>query len=350
MKRSLAAILWLCLAGLACGELLEPAAATVGDRKITIDDVDDVLDECTSSPAFEEAARQSSPTELRKQIERGYLNRSIRLAVFRSRAQEAGVEVTDAEVTEQLDQIREQFPKERDLELRAAQEGICVGQLDDLVRLSLLEERLRAQITEGLGPSEQELRDYYDENIAQFTQGIHTAHILVEDKEQADKLARRLQNTSSDKVDSLFGRLANRFSIDTQSAKRGGDLGTVPLGQFVPEFENAALALEEGEISDPVQSQFGFHIIRLIETDVTSFEDARPQILQQFPGDEADEAWREWVVAAYRDAEVEVNPRYGEFDLETQTIHAPGPEDIPGGATPTTSPTPAPTPTGTPAP
>jgi foldase protein PrsA len=349
MKRPLTAILGLCLACFGCGELIAPAAATVGDTKITIEDVDNLLDECTSSAAFREAADSAGGvTALRKNIERNYLNRNIRLRIFESKAQDLGVEVTEAEATEQLDQIRGQFSNEHDLEVRAVQEGICLSQLDELIRLSLIEERLRAQVTEGLGPSEEELRNFYRENIAQFTQGIHTAHILVEDRGQADKLARRLHKAPAGKVDSLFGRLANRFSIDTQSAKRGGDLGTVPLGQFVPEFENAALELEEGEISDPVQSQFGFHIIRLIDIEVTSFEDAQPQILQQFPGEQAEDAWRDWVVDAYRDADVDVNPRYGEFDLETQTIRAPGPEDIPGGATPTTSP--APTPTATPAP
>ena len=348
MNRFSVALVALSFSCLACGELLAPAAATVGSAKITIDDVDEVLDECTSGPAFTQAAGEAGGAELQKNIERNYLARNIRLRVFESKAQDVGVEVTDAEVEEQLDQIRQQFPNERDLEVRAAQEAICVDQLDELVRLSLLEERLRAQVTEGLGPSEEELRTFYDENIAQFTQGIHTAHILVEDRDQADKLSRQLNKADADDVDALFGRLANKHSIDNQSAEQGGDLGTVPLGQFVPEFENAALELQEGEISEPVQSQFGFHIIRLIEKEVTPFEDARPQILQQFPGDEAEDAWREWLIDAYRDAEVEVNPRYGEFDIETQTIRAPGPEDIPGGATPTTSPTP--TPSGTPAP
>jgi parvulin-like peptidyl-prolyl isomerase len=349
MKRLMALVASLGLAAVGCGELVAPAAATVSDEKITIDEVDGVLEDCTSGAAFEEAARQSSGPELRKRIERGYLNRSIRLAIFESKAERLGVEVTDAEVDEQLEQIRGQFPNEEDLAARALQEAICIGgPLRDLITLSLLEERLRTQVTEGLGPNEEELRTFYEENLRQFTQGIHTAHILVEDKAEANKIARRLKKASAGEVDGLFGRLANKFSIDTQSAKKGGDLGTVPLGQFVPEFENTALSLEEGEIADPVQSQFGFHIIRLIEKDVVSFDDARPQILQQFPGDEAQEAWRDWVLDAYRDADVDVNPRYGEFDLETQTIRAPGPEDIPGGATPTTSP--APTPTGTPAP
>jgi foldase protein PrsA len=349
MRRSLLAILGLCLACFGCGELLAPAAATVGSDKITVDDVDQVLDECTSGPAFSQAAGEAGGNELQKNIERNYLARNIRLRVFDSKAQSLGVEVTDAEVEEQLDQIRQQFPNERDLEVRAAQEAICVDQLDELVRLSLLEERLRAQVTEGLGPSEEEVRTFYDENTAQFTQGIHTAHILVEDRDQAEKLARQLHNARPGEVDELFARLANKFSIDNQSAEQGGDLGTVPLGQFVPEFERAALELDEGAISDPVQSQFGFHIIRLIEKEVTPFEDARPQILQQFPGDEAEDAWREWLIDAYRDADIEVNPRYGEFDLETQTIRPPGPQDIPGGATPTSSPAPTPT-AGTPAP
>ncbi len=87
---------------------------------------------------------------------------------------------------------------------------------------------------------------------------IHCAHILVEKLSVAQELKTKLSKGES------FANLAKQYSIDT-SKKRGGDLGFFGRGMMVAEFEKAAFALEKGQVSDIVKTQFGYHIIKRLD-------------------------------------------------------------------------------------
>jgi parvulin-like peptidyl-prolyl isomerase len=87
---------------------------------------------------------------------------------------------------------------------------------------------------------------------------IHCAHILVEKQSVALEIKAKLSSGES------FSKLAQQFSIDV-SKKRGGDLGLFGRGVMVKEFEKAAFALEKGQISDVVKTQFGYHIIKRLD-------------------------------------------------------------------------------------
>ncbi|MDE1766810.1 MAG: peptidylprolyl isomerase [Thaumarchaeota archaeon] len=87
---------------------------------------------------------------------------------------------------------------------------------------------------------------------------IHCAHILVEKQSVAQEIKTKLSSGES------FSKLAQQYSIDV-SKKRGGDLGLFGRGVMVKEFEKAAFALEKGQISDVVKTQFGYHIIKRLD-------------------------------------------------------------------------------------
>jgi parvulin-like peptidyl-prolyl isomerase len=118
----------------------------------------------------------------------------------------------------------------------------------------------------------------------------------------------------------LFSKLARSESTD-RSAAKGGELGPLTPGSnsFVAPFQKAAEALKPGEVSEPVHSKFGWHVI-FVHKNVQSFSEARVQITQQVAGPRQNQEWQRWVIAAYRDAHVNVNPSYGTLDLNTQTI------------------------------
>ena len=152
-------------------------------------------------------------------------------------------------------------------------------------RLNYLKERAlrRAYFADAIAGqvTEEAIRADYDAFVAQFqpAEEIHASHILVETKEEADAIKAELDAGGD------FATIAQEKSIDPGSGANGGDLGFFSKGMMVPEFETAAFALANpGDISAPVQSQFGFHIIKLEEKRESSpptFEQVAPQIQQQ---------------------------------------------------------------------
>lgn len=106
--------------------------------------------------------------------------------------------------------------------------------------------------------SEDEIKEYYNENQEHFSkpESVVAGHILVEDEDQANKIKKEIEEGKS------FEDAAREYST-CPSKEKGGELGEFSRGQMVPEFEDKAFEMEEGAISEPVKTQFGYHIIKL---------------------------------------------------------------------------------------
>ncbi len=153
-------------------------------------------------------------------------------------------------------------------------------------------------IREATGYSEQEFRTMLESSLYRTkveealmaempttAEQVHALHILVETQEEAEQVLARLA------AGEAFEDLARELSLDTTSGQEGGDLGWFPRGWMVEPFEEAAFGLAPGETSDPVQSQFGFHIIRVLERDAERpLEEADVERYQRLQLDEWYEA------------------------------------------------------------
>jgi peptidyl-prolyl cis-trans isomerase C len=185
-----------------------------------------------------------------------------------------GLVPTDQEVDAEIEAQKQRMGQGVDFQALLAEQGIT---LDDL-RVELRKEIAVQTLIErdfipGISVTEEEKRAFYDENSAQMSrpQQFRAAHILIgvpenatpEQKEEARKKAGALRSLLDAGQD--FAELAKRNSTDPGSKDSGGELPWMSLGQTVPPFETAALALAPGELSDVVETQFGFHIIRLLE-------------------------------------------------------------------------------------
>ncbi|MDP9067513.1 MAG: peptidylprolyl isomerase [Actinomycetota bacterium] len=340
MRRLLVACGAFVLLASGCGDLLEPAAAVVAGQKITVDEISADLNRFAASAEFKRLSEQGDAQELKRQVEQQLLTQAIRRAVLEPKAAEFGITVSEEELTQRLDEVKADFETEAAFEEALKEQGLTFDQLEELVRDSLLEEELRAKVTENAGPTEEDLQAFYEENEARF-QETAAQHILVEGKALAQRLSRQLQAAPPRQVETLFAKLAKEHSTDQSNAGRGGDLGFFSPGEFVPPFEAAAADLEIGEVSDPVKTEFGFHVIRVTDRRLAPFEDVVGQIEQELGTGAADEAWEEYVAQAYEEADVKVNPRYGEFDEETFQVVDPSAEDVPGAEVPDETPAPA---------
>lgn len=146
-----------------------------------------------------------------------------------------------------------------------------------------------------------EMQKYYDGHKSDF-ETVSAHHILIrfkgspvplkdgqKDLTQEEALAVAQDLVKQLKAGGDFEKIAKEQSADAGSGAKGGDLGSFKHGQMVKPFEDAAFSMKVGEISDPVKSQFGYHIIRVDKVETTSFDDARatiesklkPQIAQQ---------------------------------------------------------------------
>jgi len=124
------------------------------------------------------------------------------------------------------------------------------------------------------------LREFYDDNIEKFEMGetVNASHILVKTEEEAKEVRKELLDGAD------FSDLAKEKSIDPSAQVNYGNLGFFPKGAMVPEFEKVAFSLQEGKISQPVKSAFGWHIIKVQDRSdarTMPFEDIKGQLIVQ---------------------------------------------------------------------
>jgi foldase protein PrsA len=322
-----------------CGSLFDTAAAVVAGRKISVDVLNEGLEEYKKSLPYKRLSAQGDPRDLQRSYEQTLLTELIRREILGVEAEKRDISVADDEVQERMDEIKAQYENESAYEEDLKENGLTLEHLEQLVGDQILEEKLREEVTADITLDEAEARAFYDENTDAFTQ-TRSQHILVESRGLAGTIAAELQDLPQNQVEAAFERLARQHSTDQSNANSGGDLGFRRPGELVEEYETAANDLEVGEVSDPVQTEFGFHVIRVIDRRLTPFEEAVPQIEETLLEQDAEQAWDEFIRNAYEEADVRVNSRYGELDLESQTVVDATAEDIPGGEfTPTPSPT-----------
>jgi peptidyl-prolyl cis-trans isomerase SurA len=148
------------------------------------------------------------------------------------------------------------------------------GEIEDVIREQMIVTKMRGRITEGLTVSPADVRAFFNsipkDSLPLFTSEATVGQIVrkpeVSEKVRAELIA-QLGQFKQDILDGKadFAELAKQYSEDPGSGAQGGDLGFFRRGELAPEYESTALGLRQGEISDPVETQFGFHMIQLLE-------------------------------------------------------------------------------------
>jgi peptidyl-prolyl cis-trans isomerase C len=158
---------------------------------------------------------------------------------------------------------------------------------------NMLASTMATELSKANKPGDAEVRKYYDDHKADFQQAT-VSHILVrflgsqatirpgqKDLTEAEALAKAQSLRQRIQGGEDFAKIAMAESDDVGSGAKGGDLGVVTHGMTVPAFEEAAFALKPGELSQPVKTQFGYHLIKLVSFEAKSFDSVRPDIERQ---------------------------------------------------------------------
>ena len=250
-------------------------------------------------------------------------NQAIRFLVQREQfAQEAdalGVSVNDEELQERLTSLKEQFfgGDEEQYQQELENQGLTEEQILSDLELQVLQDKLFGEITEGVTVADDEIDAYYTENEETFStpESRLVAHILVESQTEANDLHTQLQDGAD------FAELARNNSLDTGTAELGGEY-TAVLGRSVPEFDEVAYALETDQISEPVETQFGWHIIKALEdilpASVQPLTEVRDQIEGLVRREKETGAVEQWANAleAMYEGKVLYAPGFAPLDIE----------------------------------
>jgi parvulin-like peptidyl-prolyl isomerase len=300
----------LLLSGCGSGSVRPGAAALVGDERITVDTLQQVVERGLADPQAEQSLGQD-----RSAFQRQVLSRLVNREVLAAAAAREGVSVDDGDVDAQLQDFAAQAGGEEALEEQAAQNGIAPQDLQPFLRDVVLEQALGDALTEDEDVPQEQLEGLYQQNIAQYDR-VRSRHILVEDEAQARSILAEVREDES-----RFAELAAEVSTDTSNKDQGGDLGLQGRGQFVPEFEALLFSAEPGTY-DVVQTQFGWHVVNVQERETTSLAEATPELRRAALQEQRAQATGTLLREVAGDLGITVNPRFGRWDPETGSIEA----------------------------
>lgn len=230
------------------------------------------------------------------------LDNLITEKLIKQAADKEKVQVTDQDIEGELKEIKGQFPDDAAFNDALTQNNLTLDALKDQISTQMKV----SKIFEGqMDLSDAKQKEYFDKNKDRYgePEQIEVSHILVEKKEDADKLLADLKGGAD------FAKTAQEKSTDPGSKDTGGSLGLVARNQGLdPAFEEAAFKLNKGEMSGVVQSSFGFHIIKVTDKKaavLANFDEKKIQVKKDMISEEVNAKAGEWLEKLKTDAKIE---------------------------------------------
>ncbi len=302
-----------------------PVIAVIDDHPIYIDELE-LLGRLAASKAGLKFDSEEGQDHYHK-IAPNLYNTLIDIYVMQHAAEKEGFTPSDEEVEAAFSQFKESLQKEGGYDRLTKSLGVTEERLKETIRDKLAMEAFQnVKMQEGKRePSEKEIEDYYYSHHAGFRHParIRASHIFIgpdsegdQAKEKARQRAEQLRKMIGDSPEKTFVNLARQYSEEPGTAPRGGDLGFVDRNHptINKQFRKAAFALEEGEVSDVVETEDGFHIIWCTDHE-QSLEEARKEIRSILIKKSMTEHFAEWLRQAKKEMDIEKK-----FDPETFTV------------------------------
>ncbi len=255
--------------------------------------------------------------EMMPKLREDVLNNMIEKELLYQDSQDKKIAVPEARVQKELASIRERFPSAEEYKTALAGIGLSEEDLAREIKQGVaIEALIKEHVVEEVAVSEEESRAFYDQNEGMFQkpEQVKARHILVKtasDASEAQKAEARQKIEDVRKkavAGEDFATLAQEYS-EGPSNSRGGDLGYFSRGQMVKPFEEVAFALEKDEISDIVETQFGFHIIQVTDhqpASVVAYEAARVQIAERLKQEKSRRQIRDYIETLREKAEIDI--------------------------------------------
>jgi peptidyl-prolyl cis-trans isomerase C len=267
---------------------------------------------------MEQMARQGQvPNEaMMPQMRENVLSRMIEEELLYQDSQAKAIKVPEDRVKKELATIKERFPSEKEYHDALAGIGMSEDALaQKITRGVAIEELIKTHVIQEVAVSEEESRAFYDQNTSMFEkpEQVKASHILIKTAEDATEdqkmeARKKIDDVRKKAVEGEdFAVLAKEYSEGPSNA-RGGDLGYFSRGQMVKPFEDVAFALKKGEISDVVETQFGYHIIIVTDhrpASVVDYETAQAQIEERLKQEKSMRQIRQYIETLREKADIQ---------------------------------------------
>jgi peptidyl-prolyl cis-trans isomerase C len=266
---------------------------------------------------IEARAGKPIPVERRDEIMRGALDQLVIFTLLSQESRNRQIKIDDAEIDQRVQQLRGQFQTEDAFAKALKDRGMTLDSLKHDARVEMSVNKLMdAEMAGQAAITDQEAKDFYAKNPDRFEQpeSVRASHILIRVSEKADAAAKKKARAEIDlvlkqlKAGGDFAKLAQEHSQDG-SAAQGGDLNYFPRGQMVPAFEKVAFSLKPGQLSGVVETQFGYHIIKVTDhkpARTVPYDEASGQIKQFLTQQHQQQHADEFIAALKKKSKIEV--------------------------------------------
>ncbi len=247
--------------GSSTASLASDDVAVVGSKEVTKDQFQELMARAKKSYDAQKRPFPKAGSSEYEQLKGQAITFLVQQAEIAEQAEKMGVDVSDEKVDKEIARYKKQFYGGSDerYEKAVKQQGLTNEQAREAIRQQLVSQGVFKKVTGDIKVTKGDIKAYYNSHSSQYVQpqSRDVRHILVQKKALADSLYAQLKGGAN------FAKLAKRYSKDPGSAANGGKL-TVTKGQTVPQFDKAAFTLEKGQLSTPIKTQYGYHIIQAL--------------------------------------------------------------------------------------
>ena len=315
----------LALAASACGggsdSVPSGSVAVVNGTEISKADLDELIAQAKKGYESQSQDFPKAGTPEYQSIQTQYVAYLVELEEFKQAAEELGVSVSDKDVDKaEQDLIESRFDGKRaEYEKALEQQGFTAAQYrEKALFVSALSKKIFDQVTKGAKVTEPEILEYYTTNQSQYgtPESRDVRHILITEKGGDGKVDYAASKAKADAVYAQlqdgadFAALAKSESADPGSKDSGGKL-TISRGQTVPEFDKVSFELDKGEVSKPVKTQYGYHVIEALsdvrKATTTPLDKVRSSIRATLLQQKRNEEMQAWVDDLKKDYEGKVS-------------------------------------------
>jgi parvulin-like peptidyl-prolyl isomerase len=272
------------------------AVAVVGDQTVSRGEFNALINQAQTSYKTQKRSFPKPGSTQYEQLKQQAMSYLVQRDEFAQKAKDLGVQISDTQISDRLAQIKKQYfgSSEKRYQQQLKKQGLTEQQVRDDIKAQLVSEGIFKKVTSDIKVSDADLMAYYKQHQTQYSvpEQRLVAHILVKKKALADKLYTQIQNGAD------FGTLAKKYSQDPGSKNQGGQL-TISKGQTVAPFDQTAFLMHTGQVSHPVKTDFGYHIIKALgpikPAKTTPFKQVKESIRQQLLQQKKNQAMTTWV-------------------------------------------------------